>query len=126
MPAPPVPIEPLLVKKMSIVELKRNVLKTMQNDFKKIDELSRIFHMDVQELSSLDSTYKEMLRVLHENKSRQERREVRCGSIVSAKSCKGGVFVNINVRFCQLNFDSNEFIMNRVTFVSSCLSDAVS
>lgn len=98
MPAPAVPIETLLVKKMSITELKRNVLRTMQNDFKKIDELSRVFHMDVQELSSLDSTYKEMLRVLHENKSRMERREVRCGSILSSKSCRGGVFVNINVR----------------------------
>lgn len=98
MPAPTVPSETLLVKKMSITELKRNVLRTMQNDFKKIDELSRVFHMDVQELSSLDSTYKEMLRVLHENKSRMERREVRCGSIMSSKSCRGGVFVNINVR----------------------------
>lgn len=98
MPAPAVSIETLLVKKMSIPELKRNVLRTMQNDFKKIDELSRVFHMDVQELSSLDSTYKEMLRVLHENKSRMERREVRCGSIMSSKSCRGGVFVNINVR----------------------------
>lgn len=96
-PPPAVPIEPLLVKKMNLTELKRNVLRTMQNDFKKIDELSRMFHMDVQELSSLDSTYKEMLRILHENKSRQERREMRCGSIVSSKSCKGGVFVNINV-----------------------------
>lgn len=94
---PPVPIEPLLVKKVSIIELKRNVLRQMQNDFHKIDELSRIFHMDVQELSSLDSTYKEMLRILHENKSRQERREVRCGSMISSKSCKGAVFVNINV-----------------------------
>lgn len=97
--APTVPIEQLLVKKMSIAELKRNVLRTMQNDFKKIDELSRVFHMDVQELSSLDSTYKEMLRVLHENKCRQERREVRCGSIMSSKSCRGGVYVNINVSF---------------------------
>lgn len=97
--APTVPIEQLLVKKMSIAELKRNVLRTMQNDFKKIDELSRVFHMDVQELSSLDSTYKEMLRVLHENKCRQERREVRCGSIMSNKSCRGGVYVNINVSF---------------------------
>lgn len=96
-PPPAVPNEPLLVKKMNLTDLKRNVLRTMQNDFKKIDELSRIFHMDVQELSSLDSTYKEMLRILHENKSRQERREMRCGSIVSTKSCKGGVFVNINV-----------------------------
>lgn len=95
---PIVPAEPLLVKKMTLPELKRNVLKTMQNDFKKLDELSRIFHMDVQELSSLDGTYKEMLRILHENKCRQERREVRCSSIVSSKSCKGGVFVNINVR----------------------------
>lgn len=69
----------------------------MQNDFKRIDELSRIFHMDVQELSSLDATYKEMIRILHENKSRQERREVRCGSMLSSKSCKGGVFVNVNV-----------------------------
>lgn len=94
---PIVPNEPLLVKKMSISEMKRNVLRQMQNDFKKIDELSRVFHMDVQELSSLDATYKEMLRMLHENKSRQERREVRCGSILSSKSCKGAVFVNINV-----------------------------
>lgn len=93
MPAPTVPSETLLVKKMSITELKRNVLRTMQNDFKKIDELSRVFHMDVQELSSLDSTYKEMLRVLHENKSRMERREVRCGSIMSSKSCRGGVLL---------------------------------
>lgn len=95
--APNVPVEPLLVKKMSVADLKRNVLRTMQSDFKKIDELSRVFHMDVQELSSLDSTYKEMLRMLHENKCRQERREVRCGSILSSKSCKGAVFVNINV-----------------------------
>lgn len=94
---PVVPIEPLLVKKMNLTELKRNVLRTMQNDFKKIDELSRLFHMDVQELSSLDSMYKEMLRVLHENKSHQERREVRCGSILSSKSCKGGIFVNVTV-----------------------------
>lgn len=94
---PIVPNEPLLVKKMSITELKRNVLRQMQNDFKRIDELSRIFHMDVQELSSLDATYKEMLRILHENKSRQERREVRCGSMLSSKSCKGAVFVNVNV-----------------------------
>lgn len=97
-PAPNVPVEPLLVQKMTLTDLKRNILRTMQNDFKKIDELSRKFHMDVQELSSLDSTYKEMLRVLHENKCRQERREVRCGSILSNKSCKGAVFVNINVR----------------------------
>lgn len=96
---PNVPNEPLLVKKMSITELKRNVLRQMQNDFKRIDELSRIFHMDVQELSSLDATYKEMLRILHENKSRQERREVRCGSMLSSKSCKGGVIVNVNVSF---------------------------
>lgn len=82
---------------MNLTELKRNVLRTMQNDFKKIDELSRLFHMDVQELSSLDSMYKEMLRILHENKCRQERREVRCGSLLSSKSCKGAVFVNINV-----------------------------
>lgn len=94
---PIVPNEPLLVKKMSITELKRNVLRQMQNDFKRIDELSRMFHMDVQELSSLDATYKEMLRILHENKSRQERREVRCGSMLSSKSCKGGVIVNVNV-----------------------------
>lgn len=71
----------------------------MQNDFKKLDELSRIFHMDVQELSSLDSMYKEMLRVLHENKSRPERREVRCSWIVSSNSCKGGTFVSITVSF---------------------------
>lgn len=82
---------------MSIVELKGNVLRQMQNDFKRIGELSRHFHMDVQELSSLDATYKEMLRMLHENKSRQERREVRCGSMLSSKSCKGGVYVNVNV-----------------------------
>lgn len=82
---------------MSITELKRNVLRQMQTDFKRIDELSRMFHMDVQELSSLDATYKEMLRILHENKSRQERREVRCGSMLSSKSCKGGVYVNVNV-----------------------------
>lgn len=98
--APPaVPIEPLLVKKMTLPELKRNVLRTMQNDFKKLDELSRMFHMDVQELSSLDSTYKEMLRILHENKSRQDRREIRCGSMLSSKSCKGSVFVNVTVSF---------------------------
>lgn len=96
---PNVPNEPLLVKKMSITELKRNVLRQMQNDFKRIDELSRIFHMDVQELSSLDATYKEMLRILHENKSRQERREVRCGSMLSSKSCKGGIYVSVNVSF---------------------------
>lgn len=96
-PPPDVPNEPLLVKRLSLNELKKTVLRIMQNDFKKIDELSRMFHMDVQELSSLDSMYKEMLRVLHENKSRQERREVRCGSIVSAKSCKGGTFVKISV-----------------------------
>lgn len=94
---PIVPNEPLLVKKMSITELKRNVLRQMQSDFKRIDELSRMFHMDVQELSSLDATYKEMLRMLHENKSRPERREVRCGSMLSSKSCKGGVYVNVNV-----------------------------
>lgn len=94
---PNVPNEPLLVKKMSITELKRTVLRQMQSDFKRIDELSRMFHMDVQELSSLDATYKEMLRILHENKSRQERREVRCGSMLSSKSCKGGVIVNVNV-----------------------------
>lgn len=100
---PPVPIEPLLVKKMSIAELKRNILRQMQNDFKKIDELSRIFHMNVQELSSLDATYKEMVGMLHENKSRQERREVRCGSLLSSKSCKGSVYVNIIVRYYFLN-----------------------
>lgn len=94
---PDVPNEALLVKKMSISELKRNILRQMQNDFKKIDELSRKFHMNVQELSSLDATYKEMLRILHANKSRQERREVRCGSILSSKSCKGSVFVSTNV-----------------------------
>lgn len=90
--------EQLLIKKMSYAELKRNVLRSMQNDFKKLDELSRRFHMDVQELSSLDSNYKEMLRLLHENKYRQERRELRCGSLLSSKSCKGAAYVNVGVR----------------------------
>lgn len=113
--APPiVPTETLLVKKMTLPELKRNVLKTMQNDFKKLDELSRMFHMDVQELSSLDGMYKEMLRILHENKCRQERREVRCSSIVSTKSCRGGVFINIQMPYHEINeVVSNKLATNR-------------
>lgn len=67
----------------------------MQNDFKKLDELSRMFHMDVQELSSLDSMYKEMVRVLHENKSKSERRELRCKR--NGTQCTGAVFVSFNV-----------------------------
>lgn len=129
LPPPSVPIEPLLVKKMSISELKRNVLRQMQTDFKKLDELSRKFHMDVQELSSLDGTYKEMLYVLHENKSRQERREVRCGSLLSSKSCKGGVFVNINVSVCIVSVERRKLCTLKCLIVSSIpqyVSDALS
>lgn len=126
-PPPKVPIEPLLIKKLPLTELKRTVLRTMQNDFKKLVELSRIFHMDVKELSSLDSMYKEMLRVLHENKSRQERREIRCSSVVSSKSCKGSTFLNINVRYSQSH--CIEFISLRINdflliffFLNRCLT----
>lgn len=87
----------MLVKKLPLSELKRTVLRTMQADFKKLGELSRAFHMDVQELSSLDSRYKEMFRNLHENKMRKECREIRCTSIVSSNSCKGSLFVTIDV-----------------------------
>lgn len=95
--APNVPIEPMLIKKLPLAEMKRTALRTMQSDFRKLIELSRIFHMDVQELSSLDSMYKEMFRNLHENKVRKECREIRCSSIVSSNSCKGSLFVTIDV-----------------------------
>lgn len=116
-PPPNVPIEPLLIKKLPLTELKRTVLCTMQNDFKKLVELSRIFHMDVKELSSLDSMYKEMLRVLHENKSRQERREIRCSSVVSSKSCKGSTFLNINVRISVITASNSQSVRTKLFFI---------
>lgn len=110
--APDVPIEPVLIKKLPLTELKRTVFRTMQTDFRKLIELSRIFHMDVQELSSLDSMYKEMFRNLHENKMRKECREIRCSSIVSSNSCKGSLFITIDVNV-QWNFESNDIRLFR-------------
>lgn len=71
----------------------------MDKDFKKLIQLSKKFNMDVQELSSLDSNYREMLRLLHENKFRTERKEIRCSSIVSRNSCKGAQYITVQVSF---------------------------
>lgn len=119
-PAPSVPNEPMLVKKLPLSELKRTVLRTMQADFKKIVELSRLFHMDVQELSSLDSRYKEMFRNLHENKMRKECREIRCSSIVSSNSCKGSLFVTIDVSGPKEKRNISNLTKNTHISISSC------
>lgn len=53
--------------------------------------------MSVQEISSLDSSYREMLKSLHENKLRSVRKEIRCASKISANICKGSNYVTIDV-----------------------------
>lgn len=108
---PPVKVDRLLLKE---IELNRNVLIVMQNDFKKLVDLSRQFMMDVQELSSLDSNYKEMLPLLHENKYRTERKEFHCSSILSKKSCHGATYVSVQVPYHTINeVISNKLHTNR-------------
>lgn len=97
MPLPPVKIEQLLIKKPPITEFKKTALNVLQFDFKRLVEFARLFNIDVQEISSLDSTYKEMLKLLHDNKTRSVRKEIRCSSIVSSSSCKGSTYVTISV-----------------------------
>lgn len=110
-PPPPVQIERLLLRD---IELNSNVLIAMQNNFKKLVDLSRQFNMDVQELSSLDSTYKEMLPLLHENKHRTERKEFRCCSIMSKNSCRGASYLSVQVPYHSINeMISNKLQTNR-------------
>lgn len=120
-PPPPVLIERLLLKD---IELNRNALIAMQNDFKKLVDLSRQFNMDVQELSSLDSNYKEMLPMLHENKYRTERKEFRCSSMMSKNSCRGATFSSVQMPYhvinevfsnkLQTNRDRHEMLINKL------------
>lgn len=94
---PSIKIEQLLIKKPPINEFKKTVLNVLQFDFKRLVEFARLFNIDVQEISSLDSTYKEMLKILHDNKTRSLQREIRCSSIVSSNSCTGSTYVTIHV-----------------------------
>lgn len=120
-PPPPVQIERLPLKD---IELNKSVLVAMQNDFKKLVDLSRQFNMDVQELSSLDSNYKEMLPLLHENKYRTERKEFRCSSIMSKNSCRGAAYVSVQMPYhtinelisnkLQTNRDRHEMLINKL------------
>lgn len=108
---PPVQIERLQLKN---IEINKNVLTAMQNDFKKLVDLSRQFNMDVQELSSLDSNYKEMLPLLHENKYRTERKEFRCSSLMSNNSCRGASYQPIQIPYHTINEAiSNKLRTNR-------------
>lgn len=120
-PPPTVQIERLLLKD---IESNKNVLNVMQNDFKKLVDLSRQFNMDVQELSSLDSNYKEMLPLLHENKYRNERKEFRCSSMMSNNSCRGASYVSVQMPYhtinevisnkLQTNRDRHEMLINKL------------
>lgn len=98
---PPVRIEPLVIKKTSYSELKKSALNNLQADFKKLIEFARLFNISVQELSSLDSSYREMFKVLHENKLRSVRKEIRCASKLSNNICKGSSYVTIDVGHAQ-------------------------
>lgn len=118
---PPVQIERLLLKD---IEVNKNLLMSMQNDFKKIVDLSRQFNMDVQELSSLDSNYKEMLPLLHENKFRTEREEFRCMSMMSRNTCSGATYLSVQMPYhcineiisnkLQTNRDRHELLINKL------------
>lgn len=110
-PPPPVHIERRLLKD---IDLNKNVLTAMENDFKKIVDLSLRFNMDVQELSSLDSNYKEMLPQLHENKYRSERKEFRCSHMLSNHSCRGATYMAVQIPYHTINeIISNKLQTNR-------------
>lgn len=120
-PPPAVQIQRLLLKDNDSNE---NVLNVMQNDFKKLIDLSQQFNMDVQELSSLDSNYKEMLPLLYVNKYRTERKEFLCSSMMSNNSCRGASYVSVRMPYhtinevisnkLQTNRDRHEILINRL------------
>lgn len=60
--------------------------------------IRRLFNISVQELSSLDSSYREMFKMLHVNKLRSVRKEIRCASKLSTNICRGSNYVTIDVR----------------------------